>query len=262
MPFLFGDKNAGRKAASAANEFTQQGIDALMPFLDAGRGQLGSLTSGATAGGLGERLSEILGGDFFKTLVGERERSMQGQLSAGGLTRSGTAMESMANIPTELALALENMLTGRSQSLAGNALSAGGGIAGMFGKQGENVSSGMLGDAQTKASFGGAIGGVLSKIFFGSDERLKINVVKVSQLGVLPVYEWDWIPEVYGTPLEHGPRTGFMAADVEREFPQHIGVWRGWKVVNYVAVMGELQKNLDAKIAREALEENAMRTFH
>ena len=247
-----GKKNAGRNAAETANQFTQMGIDTLDPFLQAGTGQLGALTQGASVGGLDERLRDIFSSDTFGGLFNQRKSAIEGQLSAGGLTRSGTAIQAAANIPTDLALFIENLMTGRSQNLAGQGLGAGGGIAGLFTQQGQDASAGQLGDAQTRSNVGSNILKIASGIFFGSDERLKVNAVKVMQLGVLPVYEWDWIPEVRGTVLEDGPRIGFMAGDVEREFPQHVAVWRGWKVVNYMAVLDELQANLNAKIAREA----------
>ena len=41
-----GKKTAGSRAASAANEFTQMGIDKLSPFLEAGAGQLPGLVEG------------------------------------------------------------------------------------------------------------------------------------------------------------------------------------------------------------------------
>ena len=53
-----GKKNAGRNAAETANQFTQMGIDTLDPFLQAGTGQLGALTQGASVGGLDERLRD------------------------------------------------------------------------------------------------------------------------------------------------------------------------------------------------------------
>ncbi len=120
-----GKKNAGSRAASAANEANQLGIDELrrqfdlsredlqgvqeqfQPFVEAGTGALGDLQQGATAGGLEERLAQIFSGESFGALRDERTRAIQGQLGAGGLTRSGTAIESAANIPTELGFAIE-----------------------------------------------------------------------------------------------------------------------------------------------------------
>lgn len=265
---LFGGGSAGRDAANAANRETQFGIDTLMPFLEAGTGQLGALTEGATAGGLDARIAELLGTDTFGALVGERTRAVQGQLSAGGLTRSGTGLESIANIPTELALALESMLTGRSGALAGQGLGAGGGIADLFVQRGQNTASGILADAQSGAaglgslfrglgSIGsaafdaGGLGELATGIFF-SDERLKINVEKIGEIGDLELSEWDWDIKTKDTVIWECPRVGFIAQDVRKKYPEFVGETCGFLFVNYVGLMAKLQANLNEKIALEA----------
>lgn len=245
------DKSAGSRAAGEANKLTQQGIDALMPFLTAGAGQLGSLTQGATAGGLNERLAEILGGDTFSALTGERERAVQGQLSAGGLTRSGTGLQSIANVPTELALQLESLLTGRSQQLAGQGLGAGTNIASLFNLQGENVSSGIVTDASASASALGQIGQFASGIFF-SDPRLKTNVVEIGDIDGLPIVQWDWEEFTKGTIIADCPTVGFMADAVEKLYPDCVGEFGGWKSIDYELLKSHLQANLNHKIQAEA----------
>lgn len=245
------NKNAGSQAAAAANKFTQLGIDELKPFLEAGKGQLGALEHGATAGGLDARLAEILNTDTFGALQDERTRAVQGQLSAGGLTRSGAGLEAIANVPTELALQLENMLTGRSSSLTNQGLDAGRSVASLFSSQGENVSSGIITDAETKASaFGNALK-LGSSIFF-SDERLKDNVVQISDIMGLPIVEWDWIPQTKGTIIEGNPTVGFLAQDVRDKYPEFVGEYSGWLFVDYENLMRKLQSNLNDKIAAEA----------
>lgn len=245
------DKTAGSRAAAAANKFTQMGIDELAPFLQAGIGQLPGLTAGATAGGLDARLAEILNTDTFGALAGERSRAMQGQLAAGGLTRSGAGLEAMASVPTDLALQLEGLLTGRSSGLAGQGLGAGGSIANMLGAQGENISSGIVTDAETRAAFGGQIANLASGIFF-SDERLKENIVEISEIGDLAVVEWDWIPQTVGTVIADCPTVGFLAQDVRDKYPEFVGEYSGWLFVDYEGLMGKLQANLNNKIAQEA----------
>lgn len=268
MPGLFGDKNAGSRAATAANEFTQMGIDELMPFLQSGAGQLPGLEAGATVGGLDERIGQLLNSDTFGSLVGGRERAMQGQLAAGGLTRSGAGLEAMASVPQELALQLEGLLTGRSSGLAGMGLGAGGSIANMFGAQGENVSSGIVTDAEAKAGFlgslakgiggiagaaseAGGLGALASGIFF-SDERLKENIVEIAEIGDMKVVEWDWIPQTGNTVIADCPNVGFIAQDVRDKYPEFVGEYAGWLFVDYERLMLKLQDNLNDKIAREA----------
>lgn len=89
------------------------------PFIQAGTGALTDLQGGfqapqgTTTGGLEDIINQIMGGEAFGGLVEQRQRGIQGQLAAGGLTRSGTAIEQAANVPTDLAFEIENMLFGR-----------------------------------------------------------------------------------------------------------------------------------------------------
>lgn len=245
------NKNAGSDAAAAANQYTQLGIDELRPFLEAGKGQLDALEQGATAGGLDARLAEILNTDTFGALQGERTRAVQGQLSAGGLTRSGAGLEAIANVPTELALQLENMLTGRSSTLTNQGLDAGRSVANLFGTQGENVSSGIITDAETRASGFSSALSLGSSIFF-SDERLKENVVQISDIDGLAVVEWDWVEQANGTIVGDSPNVGFLAQDVRDKFPEFVGEYGGFLFVDYGNLMAKLQSNLNEKIAAEA----------
>lgn len=244
------NKDAGSQAASAANKATQQGIDMITPFVEAGSSQLEGLASGATVSGLDERLGEIFNSDTFQSLIGDRERGVQSQLAAGGLTRSGAGLESIANVGSELGLQLENLLTGRSQSLAGQGLNAGNSVASMFTKQGENTSSGILSDAQASAAFGSELIGVGSSIFF-SDERLKENIVELGQIGDLGLCEWDWKEFTEGTIINDCPTVGFIAQEVQEKYPEFVAEESGWLFVDYGSLMRRLQSNLDAKIVED-----------
>jgi len=246
-----GKKNAGSRAAAAENKFTQLGIDQLSPFTEAGAAQLPGLAAGATVGGLDERIAELLSSDTFGSLIGGRERAVQGQLAAGGLTRSGLGLQSAAAVPQELALQLEQMLTGRSQGLANTGLGAAGGVADLFRNQGEAVSSGIVTDAETSAAFGSNIANLAAGIFF-SDERLKENVIEVANVDGLAVVEWDWIPQTKDTIIAGCPNIGFLAQDVKARYPEFVGEYAGWLFVDYENLMRKLQSNLDEKIAREA----------
>lgn len=113
----------------------------LTPFLQAGTGALGDLQRGATVAGLDERLGQLASTDIFGTLSEERGRAAQGQLAAGGLTRSGTGLLEAARVPTELLLGLESRLQGRQQQLAGQGLTAGLNL-GQFGQvSGQNIAN-------------------------------------------------------------------------------------------------------------------------
>jgi len=256
MGGIFGDKNAGKRAAAAQNKMTQLGINELNPFVAAGKEQLSGLAEGATAGGLDKRLAELFNSDTFSSLVGGRQRGIQGQLAAGGLTRSGAGLEAMAGVPAELALQLEQMLTGRSQNIAGQGLGAATGVANLFRDQGGATANGIVTDAETKAAVGGQIAQLASGIFF-SDERLKQNIVQISDIGGLPVCEWDWIDKAKGTVIEKCPNVGFLAQDVKRKYPEFVGEESGWLFVNYEGLMERLQSDLDARAVTPAVEYEA-----
>jgi len=181
-----GGSNAGSRAAEAqasANreaiaeqrrqfEQTQQLLD---PFVQAGVGQAGALQEGATAEGLDARLSRIFGSEAFSSLREERERSVRGQLSAGGFTRSGTALQEIANVPTQLGFGIEEALTGRSQQLFAGSQNAAIGV-GQFGAgasgnistllqdTGRARASGIISDAEAAAQRRSGLGGTLGTI--------------------------------------------------------------------------------------------------
>jgi len=156
--FGFGS-NAGRDAARAKVKESRRGerraTGFLDPFFQAGVGGLEQVQEGTTAGGLDERLGRIFDTESFGRLLEERTKAVQGQLSAGGLTRSGTALQEIANVPTQLGFDIENLLTQRSAGLAGAGLQAGGALAGQAiqGGQfrGSAISSGIITDAQAQA---------------------------------------------------------------------------------------------------------------
>lgn len=119
------------------------GFSGLQPFIESGTEALGGLEgliSGQTAGGLDARLAEIFDSDIFGSLVDERTRAVQNQLAAGGLTRSGTALQEAARVPTDIGLGIENQLFGRQSGLlsglAGGGLQAALGVGGLGGSIG------------------------------------------------------------------------------------------------------------------------------
>lgn len=75
------------------------------------------VTQASRLGGFDQRLNEIFQSPNFQALRDERERSVRGQLAAGGLTRSGTALREIANVPTQLGFDIENQQFGRQSGL-------------------------------------------------------------------------------------------------------------------------------------------------
>lgn len=259
--------SSGKRAANAQVQANQASINEMRrqfdttqqnitPFLQAGQGAIDGVESGATVGGMDEMLAQIFNSDIFGSLVGERERAVQGQLAAGGQMRSGMGLQEAARVPTDLGLMLEQMLNGRQQNLMQTGLGAATGlgqmgqnnsanIGNMMSQSGDAISSGIITDQQAKAkgqqnmlNTAATIGGM----FMGfSDPRLKINVEPVADIKGLNVYQWDWAPETKGTMVDGCATIGFMADEVQEKYPQHIHEFGGFMVVDYPALLDELE---------------------
>jgi len=262
-----GGDDSGKKAANAQVQANQASIDEMKrqfgitqeniaPFLQAGQGAIPGVEAGATVGGMDEMLAQIFNSDIFGSLVDERQRGVQGQLAAGGLTRSGTALTEAARVPTDLGLMLEQMLNSRQSSLMNTGLNAATGlgqmgqqnsanIGNMLSASGNAVSSGIITDAQAKAQGQQNMlntAATIGSMFMGfSDPRLKINVEPVADIKGLNVYQWDWAPETKGSLVEGCATIGFMADEVQEKYPQHIHEFGGFMVVDYPALLDELE---------------------
>lgn len=278
MDFLSG----GDADTGASQAQTQQGIDSirellgqtrgdLTPFIQAGQGAIPGLQELFTPGRLDRDLGEIFGLDAFQNLRDERTRAAQGQLAAGGLTRSGRALTDISNIPTELGFNIENLLTSRNlqnlntlfqggrqsaTDLGGFTTSAGGQIGSLFGAQAGFENQAQIEAQQREADFFNELiggGAQIAAASFSSDPRLKVNIEKIGEIGSLNLYQWDWndltkrlldkIPAL--RPLfmtdKDGPPIGFMADEVKARFPQYVSECCGWMVVNYDLLLGELE---------------------
>jgi len=278
MDFLSG----GDADTGASQAQTQQGIDSIRellgqtrgdidPFVQAGQGAISGLQELFTPGRLDSDLGQIFGLDAFQNLRDERTRATQGQLAAGGLTRSGRALTDISNIPTELGFNIENLLTGRNlqnlntlfqggrqsaTDLGGFTTAAGGQIGQLRGGQAGLENQAQIAAQQRQADlFNELIGGgadIAASKFF-SDPRLKKNIEKIGEIGSLNLYQWDWndltkrlldkIPAL--RPLfmtdKDGPPIGFMADEVKEKFPQYVSACCGWLVIDYDLLLGELE---------------------
>lgn len=261
----FKGSKAGSKGAGIQQAFNAEGIDflksqlsrtneLLRPFLNAGTGAVPELVEGSTIQGLDDRLARIFDSDTFGSLLGERTRAVEGQLAAGGLTRSGAGLQAAAGIPTDLALSLEGLLTGRNQGLASggqNATLALGGLAGNIGNSiarllsgsGAAGASGELADAQSKSAAGGNLANAAFSIgsLFFSDPSLKTNVEQVGQIMDLNLYQWDWKPACDGTLVAECGTVGFMADEVQEKYPHRVENFCGLMVIDYPGLLEELE---------------------
>lgn len=261
---LLGRTDAGGQAAQIQGGFSKQAIEELKrqfgitqedlaPFVEAGQEALPSVIEGTTAAGLDARIAELLDTEVFGSLVGERGRAAEGALAAGGLTRSGTAIKEAAAIPTDIALVLEGLLSGRQANLAGSGQNAALGlgslgatssanIAELLNLQGQVAGQGVITDATARAAADENLVNIATtaaSIFF-SDPRLKKDVSRIGSIGGLGLYVWNWIEGAKGTIVEKCSTTGFMADEVQDRYPQHVNMFGGFKTIDYPALIDEL----------------------
>lgn len=169
-----GDTGAGGRAAAAETGGNQQAIDQLIkqlglsrldvdPNIQAGQRALAGVEEGSTVGGLESRLSRIADTDVFSTIARERGLAAQSQLAPRGQTFSGEGARAAAEVPTDLLLQLEELLTRRQTGLAGSGqnaalgfgalnVRAGGNIGDLFSRSGVSQGAGILTDAQAGAA--------------------------------------------------------------------------------------------------------------
>jgi hypothetical protein len=248
------------------------------PFIQAGVGSIEELQRGfqaprgSTMAGMEEMIGEIMGGEAFGNLVGERQTALQGQLGTSGLRRSGSALKEAAAIPTDLAFNIENLLTGRQfgaeqqrisglqnlftgglsaagtsgaiggdlmsnlmQMITGQAAAQGGALTGAAGAQ----ASGILGGAQAEAS--GIqnllnLGGTLGAAALFSDPRLKTNIKTIGKVGPLDLVEWEWREEFKDTIVDKFPTMGYLSTQVREHYPEHVHEFGGYDVIDYPSV--------------------------
>jgi len=265
-------QSAADTIASSTSEslgFQERGLDELVrqfdisqdnlrPFLDVGTGAIEDLQEGSTMGGLDNILARIMGSDTFGTLRDERERSVTGLLGSGGLTRSGAGMEEIADVPTDLALQLEQLLNNRQGNLvnigqntavgAGNlGTQSASGINQALGNMGNTSMQGALGQQQAQAAGTqnlmnlGMLGLIGANVGGFSDPELKENLEVVGKVGPLDLYEWDWRPEFNNTIVTQFPKIGFLSTDVKKHYPEYVGTFGGFDVIYYDQLIEELK---------------------
>jgi len=315
-----GGSDAGTEAAQIEAQANQAAIEELRrqfgitqeniaPFLQAGTGILPQVQEGATAGGFAQglnaalerfgsgafqrtqdaatvggldaNLAQIFNTDIFKSLRDERLRAVQGQLAAGGLTRSGTALTEGARVPTELGLALEQLLSGRDADLATRELGLGFGLEQeLFNRQsnlagaGQNAALGLsgfgantssnianfirdtgqargagiiidqqAGAAQSQNFLNTIVGGglIAAKLGLFSDPNLKENVKEIGKVKDLTLCQWDWIPAAMKTIVRKFPTIGFLSTEVREKYPQHVYEFCGFDVIDHPSLFNELE---------------------
>ena len=107
-----------------------QAAQGLGAFGQAGQQALGQFQQGSTAQGFGQNLQNLQQSGALNPLIEARTRAAQSAQGAAGLSRSGAGLNQITDIPQDVLLGIEGMLSGRQQQLAGQGLQAQGQIAG------------------------------------------------------------------------------------------------------------------------------------
>lgn len=240
---------------------------------------LPQVQQGATIGGFGQNIADILGGGALDPLIADRQRAANFALGSAGLSRSNVAAETAAEIPTELAFALESLLSGRQGDLLQTGISGVGALSNLLQGTASNIgnlaigqgslqSQGIIGQQQLKTQrdqgiaqllgaaaggfgggaagtfagggIGGGIGGLLGQL---SDMRLKTNIEPIGEALGMTLYKWDWIDpikELDPKGLMANMDAGFLAQDVLMNFPQYCGEFAGYLTIDYDGLLKEL----------------------
>lgn len=285
------------------------------PYVDLGADFIGSVSDASTLQGFDNRIGQIQDSSVFNDLFGMRQDAADNYYARIGGARSGAAVQEAAQVPVDLAMAIENQLFGRQlnnvnigqnsvarvgaagqgfadsianiemnsagqqgqlmvqggnalgqgiinagnaqgQSLVDSAYYQGAGITGAANAQAEGIMQsaqnqtnsmnaigsigggifgGMMG-GPAGAQAGSAIGGQLGNIFF-SDERLKVNMERIGEIGGLSLYEWDWLyPDEIGMEMS----LGFKAQEVKEKYPEYTYQIGNFLAIDYPALTNHL----------------------
>ncbi|MCP5007201.1 MAG: tail fiber domain-containing protein, partial [Planctomycetes bacterium] len=161
------------------------------------------------------------------------------------------------------------MLSGRQSGLAGlglNAAQSQGGleqmIAQLMGGRGAVEAGGITGAAEAEASgiigelayqdkrkqdsnknrndlLGLGLKALTSGLF--SDPRLKKNIKKEGKIGPLDLISWEWIDKAKDTIVSKSNTFGFMSTQVKEHYPECVGEFGGFDIVDYGQLIGRLK---------------------
>lgn len=248
-----GSSNPIMDAANIQADALQDAIPYFDPYYNAGLTGLEGFAGASTAQGLDQMLASIMSGDAFPGLMDARRQEVESMLASSGLRRSGEAIDAAAAIPTDLALTLEGILTGRQGQLAESGFAAGSNIADLTAQVAQAIASGILGvhaqDIQSDANresnlfdLAGSIlsGGGLSSVF--SDPSLKENIRVMGKIGPLDLVEWDWIEDAKGTMVENMPTRGVLSTQVREHYPAFVSTFGGFDVIDYKGLYNHLSE--------------------
>ena len=141
-----------------------QSVGTLSPMTGAARGSLSALQYGATPEGYAANIRGLGSGGALDPLIAENRRNLESELAAQGLTRSGSGMQSLSQIPIETLMGIESNLYGRQGGIAQQtlpSLMAQSGLESSFGTQ---MASNRLGYGQSISGLESGLGANLSNL--------------------------------------------------------------------------------------------------
>ena len=203
-----------QRAIQQAQFDQQAGMSGQQAALDAAR------LRGAGAAGLGsiagQQLQSQLAGLGAQTAAGEAQR----QLGQAGLDAQFQDFMAAQNFP----LTQFGVLTG-----------AAGAVPTGYGTTTTRDPMGTFGNLLAGAgAFGTGFG-------FGSDVRLKENIVSAGKISDVNFYRWDWNDKAKEIGVDKHPTFGVMAQELEKSYPEYVVTGEdGYRRVNYIGLYAEL----------------------
>ena len=131
---------------------------------------LPSLQQGATIGGFGQNISDILNSGALDPLIEQRQRAASSALGGAGLTRSNVAAETAADIPADVAFQIENLLNQRKSSLASTGIDATSNIANLLTGEAGDISNILRGTAQDVGNLGTGSAAISAQNIIGQQQ--------------------------------------------------------------------------------------------
>lgn len=213
-------RDAEKDAANAQLSAQDQAYALFEPYANTAE-DIALSNRDATAAGFGQNIGDIFNSGALDPLISERQDASTNYMASRGLRRSGAAVSQAAEIPTDLAFALEQELSNRRASNVGRGYSATSNMANIRTGQGLTSAEGILG-AQSAQAAGTAniinTGLDIGKALF-SDERLKNNITKIGSISGMPVITWSWNDKAYEKYGLRGDSVGFSAQEVKKVRP-------------------------------------------
>lgn len=212
------------------------------PIANAGLRQLPNLTAGATPQGYNDRIGQILGMDSTQRIIGDQQRQLKSSLASSGMRRSGYGARAAADIPQEVAQAIEGQMMGRSQSLFG----VGQGALGQqndalmqmqYALDGDQAAADARSDARRSRN-AQAASTAIGLIAMFSDERLKEDIRPEGEKDGIPLISWTWNKEANKKGL-FGRALGVSAQKVKEIMPSAVKSGDdGYLLVDYQMLFG------------------------